>query len=132
AMLLLDEFFRTLETGPASNGKLVRVKNLYSEKSETWKGMRLMELNLLHRGGLQVSACGRPDKSLNVSLVGEVQIYLKEFICVRKRRHLLYKFSKGHFDWGPEDEDPESDEEDRATPGVLVHGNTALFSDDVA
>merc|ERR1711862_406735 len=102
AVTIYEEFFRPLKL-IQDKLHLVRVRNRFNENAETLAGYRNIEMNLLWDGGLRSGKCGRPNRSLRLSLIGEVQIVLKDFIAVRKRRHLLYKCSKGDFAWPPED-----------------------------
>jgi hypothetical protein len=98
AMVLINEYFKPLnKTG--SKMQLVRIVNRFNDKAETLAGYRNIEMNIMWNGGLRASACGRPSHSMQLCIIGEVQIVLDSFLKVRKRRHLLYKCSRGTFDW---------------------------------
>mmetsp|Transcript_116010 Transcript_116010/g.247978 ORF Transcript_116010/g.247978 Transcript_116010/m.247978 type:complete len:882 (+) Transcript_116010:63-2708(+) len=101
AVLALIEFFRPL-TLIQNKLELVRINNRFSEDAETLQGYRNVELNVFFEGGLRAGRCDRPGKTVHVAMVGEVQILMDEYLNVRKRRHLLYKFNRGEFDWTPE------------------------------
>jgi len=122
ALILLEEYFRPLNE-TRSRFQLVRVVNRFAEGAETLLGYRNMELSVLQNCGVLAGRCGRPGASMQVTIIGEVQINLEAYLAVRKRRHLIYKCSRGEFDWPPQetDDDPSQGEgldgED-GTPGI--------------
>merc|ERR1740139_182246 len=98
---MLDEFIRPL-TLLHNHMVPVRIVNRFNKAAETLHGYRNIEVNVFFDGGQQHGACGRENSHLVLALVGEVQIVLEDFLEVRRRRHLVYKCSKGVFTWPPE------------------------------
>merc|ERR1712187_297794 len=98
AVILLEDFFRPLKL-IQDKLHVVRVRNRFSENAETLAGYRNVEMSVLWDGGIRSGKCGRPDTKVHFSLIGEVQINLEDYLAVRKRRHLLYKCSRGEFNW---------------------------------
>eukprot|EP00931_Biecheleriopsis_adriatica_P087093 TRINITY_DN61612_c0_g1_i1.p1 TRINITY_DN61612_c0_g1~~TRINITY_DN61612_c0_g1_i1.p1 ORF type:complete len:926 (+),score=200.18 TRINITY_DN61612_c0_g1_i1:27-2780(+) len=133
ALMLLDKFRHLARL--ESKLTLVRIKNLYSERAnvENLAGYRRIEMNVYMRCGVYPSACGREGKSLNISLVGELNIVLQDYLHVKKRRHLVFKLHRGLYDWGSRDIDSE-DEEDEEQPMLAKRSrrNQALLEDDNA
>mmetsp|Transcript_78758 Transcript_78758/g.138992 ORF Transcript_78758/g.138992 Transcript_78758/m.138992 type:complete len:902 (-) Transcript_78758:106-2811(-) len=111
AVMLLLERFRKLDL-VSDKLKLLEVRNGYSNAADTKRlqGYRCVETYMHFNGGTLVGASGRAGKSLQISLIAEVNIVLDDYLSVRKRRHLLFKLSQGNFDWHTEDDDPEEKE----------------------
>lgn len=102
AVVLINDFFRPLDR-QVNKLELVMVQNRFNETAETLQGYRCIQLYIYWDGGYRAGTCGRPDKQVLHSLVGEVQIVLEDFLAVRKRRHIIYKCSNGVYDWPKED-----------------------------
>lgn len=98
AVVLVNKFFRPL-TLTDNKAQLVKIVNRFHTAAETLMGYRFLELNIFCDWGERAGSCGRHGKSILHALVGEVQIVLQDYLNVRKRRHVLYKLKRGHFDW---------------------------------
>lgn len=109
AVILLNEFFRPM-TLLENRIQLVRVVNNFHEEAETSNGYRDVVLNMYFDGGTRsVQRCSVAFSStgtgavqdIHLSLVGEVQLVLQEFSSVKKRMHLITRYSSGEFDHKP-------------------------------
>jgi len=127
AALAVVDAFRKLDL-PVNQMKLVQVKNFFHEATEGMDGFRYLELNVLYRAGLRQGLCTRPDRSIGVAVVGEVQIVLKDYVSIKKRRSLQYKLWRGFFDWPKEAEDAEADQNPLLS--LSLRGNKGLYDDD--
>lgn len=97
AYLLLEEHFRPLKF-KEHKINLVCVKNDFSEKADVPSGYREVILNLFWNSGARKTLCDRPGKELLIGAVVEVKIILRQFLAVKKRMHLISKYSAGEFD----------------------------------
>lgn len=88
-----------------------RVTNRFSRHAnvDSGYGYRNVEMNLMYAGGVRQSLCGRRDTTMRLEIVGEVQIVFSDFLAVKRRRHLLWKWSRGQFDWDPKADDEEGE-----------------------
>lgn len=108
AVLKLVEVFKGFDKS-MDRLQLVRVINRFNKESASLDGHRFVEMHVLFRNGVRAAACGREDKSVDLTMVGEVCIVLEDFLKVHKRRHLLYKLKEGVFDWSPDDDELDND-----------------------
>lgn len=99
AVRMVNEYLRT-STIIRNRMEVVRIVNNFHESAKT-DGYRDVVINMVYNGGCGVAPCGRPNKSLTVSCVGEVQVVLEDFIARKKRMHLLTKFAAGDFEHKP-------------------------------
>eukprot|EP00930_Biecheleria_cincta_P036249 TRINITY_DN24872_c0_g2_i1.p1 TRINITY_DN24872_c0_g2~~TRINITY_DN24872_c0_g2_i1.p1 ORF type:complete len:893 (-),score=183.13 TRINITY_DN24872_c0_g2_i1:353-3031(-) len=106
-------------TGVGDKFKIVRVKNLFSERAKTVDGYRHVSVNVLFRCGSMLSPF-LAGQTLEVNLVGEVHIALEPFLLLKEHRHLIHRLSKGMYDWGPLDAEDE-DEVDEANLNCGLH-----------
>ena len=65
--------------------QFLRMEGAHTTKSShtTWDGMggcARQELHVLFRNGVRAAACGREDRSVDLTLVGEVCIVLEDFL----------------------------------------------------
>eukprot|EP00928_Gymnodinium_smaydae_P079002 TRINITY_DN63033_c0_g1_i1.p1 TRINITY_DN63033_c0_g1~~TRINITY_DN63033_c0_g1_i1.p1 ORF type:complete len:857 (+),score=142.59 TRINITY_DN63033_c0_g1_i1:70-2640(+) len=129
---ILDIIDRFKELDPAMDKlKVVRIKNDFNADTDGMHGYRYVQMNTLFRYGLTAGACERENKSLDVAVVGEVVIVLKEYEHIKKRRSLQYKLSRGFFDWPSQVDDTKNQNDtDDALDRLRQRGNAALYEDD--
>mmetsp|Transcript_106231 Transcript_106231/g.307469 ORF Transcript_106231/g.307469 Transcript_106231/m.307469 type:complete len:895 (-) Transcript_106231:210-2894(-) len=108
ALMLLDHVFEPLSL-VQNRMECLRIVNRYSQSytNDAWLGYRNIEINVLLDAGVLPSACGRQACSMHVKIIGEVQIILEDFLAIRRSRHLLFKCSRGEFDWSSSKEEEE-------------------------
>mmetsp|Transcript_102786 Transcript_102786/g.257850 ORF Transcript_102786/g.257850 Transcript_102786/m.257850 type:complete len:871 (+) Transcript_102786:78-2690(+) len=103
AIKLLDEVFKPLSVRE-NKLEVLRIENGFSSSAdmEASMGYRNIQLSILMDAGFRPTACGRKDSTINLQIIGEVQILLQDFLDVRKQRHLIFKAARGEFDWTEE------------------------------
>eukprot|EP00428_Durinskia_dybowskii_P020078 CAMPEP_0170212662 /NCGR_PEP_ID=MMETSP0116_2-20130129/5949_1 /TAXON_ID=400756 /ORGANISM="Durinskia baltica, Strain CSIRO CS-38" /LENGTH=882 /DNA_ID=CAMNT_0010463201 /DNA_START=91 /DNA_END=2739 /DNA_ORIENTATION=+ len=104
ALMLIDDVFDELKV-QKNKLECLRVVNRFSHEcsAEDLMGYRNIELTMLLDAGMQPSACQRPGHTIHVRLIGEIQIIIEDFLRVRKLRYLLFKCSRGEFDWAKQE-----------------------------
>jgi len=115
--------------------QLVQVQNHFNEAADGLHGFRYVEMNVQFKCGPMPGICGREGKSLQVALVGEVNIVLEEHLAIKQRRSLQYKLWRGFFDWRQEEEEAKDDaaaEDTDAEDGsrLRLRGHSGLYEDD--
>jgi len=102
ALTLLNQFFRPMKSGRL---RLARIVNCLSEAMPAPAGYRRIELNMWFNSGSMVSRCGRPGNSLELAVIGEVQIHMDSLLNLQKRRNVVEQCLEGAFDWSPQEVD---------------------------
>lgn len=106
AVMLYNEFFRTLNFGEADQDlKIVRCLNRFSPEADVSKGFRNLNMNLEFNMGKVATACGRPGRTVDLRIIGEVRIMLESFIDIVQKRALIVKAVRGEFDWQQDRDD---------------------------
>jgi hypothetical protein len=109
AVDLLNKF-KSLELAK-DKMELAQSVNRWNEGADTLEGYRDLELNVIFNGGSRPAACGRQGKQIQLSIVGEVKIALQDFVDLSERRSILFDYTRGFYDWAPDDVCPGSGQE---------------------